>query len=453
MTAGNKAVAYIAPGKVEVRGTPYPKLEQGGQTGICLDVNPDRPGSSYGCVDMGGWVGGQAEYVLVPCADWNLLVFPDPDQALEKVRDLTMLSDIFPTGFHGAYTAGVKPGSTVHVAGAGPVGLAAAASAQLLGAAVVIVGDLDSERLAQARSFGCAGSTALLCVLRRPAAGAGRLRLPDPGPRRRAGRPDALAAAVLVGVAVPRSAGVTRDSTAVPDGTADRRADGYVAELRAGLAHLVRDRLLRSIAGMVLLTNLVDAGVSGLLLLVWARDRFGSATPVGLVGGVFGGGALLGALVPTAFGPRLPRRLTFGFAFVLAGAPRIAVLLLPVPLWVIAVVWAVCGFGAGAINPLLSAAEYERVPRDLQARVLGSLGAVAWAGIPFGALLAGLLVGATDLRTALVVGAVLYGLATLDPFIRPAWALMDRRPAGPLPPVAGARPGYLPAEPDTFVHE
>ena len=125
------------------------------KTGICLNVNPDRPGSAYGYVDMGGWVGGQAEYVLVPYADWNLLKFPDRDQALEKIMDLTMLSDIFPTGYHGAVSAGVGTGSTVYVAGAGPVGLAAAASAHLLGAAVVIVGDLNEERLAQARSFGC----------------------------------------------------------------------------------------------------------------------------------------------------------------------------------------------------------------------------------------------------------------------------------------------------------
>ncbi|HWL99058.1 MAG TPA: formaldehyde dehydrogenase, glutathione-independent [Nocardioidaceae bacterium] len=125
------------------------------KTGICLNVNPDRPGSAYGYVDMGGWVGGQAEYVMVPYADWNLLKFPDKDQAMEKILDLTMLSDIFPTGFHGCVSAGVGVGSTVYVAGAGPVGLAAAASAQLLGAAVVIVGDLNEQRLAQARSFGC----------------------------------------------------------------------------------------------------------------------------------------------------------------------------------------------------------------------------------------------------------------------------------------------------------
>ncbi|MBF6670411.1 formaldehyde dehydrogenase, glutathione-independent [Glutamicibacter halophytocola] len=126
-----------------------------GQTGICLNVNPDRPGSAYGYVDMGGWVGGQAEYVLVPYADWNALKFPDRDQAMEKILDLTMLSDIFPTGFHGAVGAGVTVGSTVYVAGAGPVGIAAATSAQLLGAAVVIVGDLNEDRLAQARAMGC----------------------------------------------------------------------------------------------------------------------------------------------------------------------------------------------------------------------------------------------------------------------------------------------------------
>ena len=126
-----------------------------GKTGVCLNVNPARAGSAYGYVDMGGWVGGQAEYVMVPFADFNLLKFPDRDQALEKILDLTMLSDIFPTGYHGAYTAQVTTGSTVYVAGAGPVGLAAAYSAQLLGASVVIVGDLIDDRLAQARSFGC----------------------------------------------------------------------------------------------------------------------------------------------------------------------------------------------------------------------------------------------------------------------------------------------------------
>ncbi len=126
-----------------------------GKTGICLNVNPARPGAAYGYVDMGGWVGGQAEWVLVPYADFNLLKFPDKDQAMDKIKDLTLLSDIFPTGYHGAVSAGVGPGMIAYVAGGGPVGLACAASCHLLGAAVVIVGDMIKDRLKQAKSFGC----------------------------------------------------------------------------------------------------------------------------------------------------------------------------------------------------------------------------------------------------------------------------------------------------------
>jgi hypothetical protein len=111
------------------------------------------PGA-YGYVDMGGWIGGQADYVMVPYADFNLLKFPDKAHAMEKIRDLTCLSDILPTGFHGAVTAKAGVGSTVYVAGAGPVGLAAAASARILGAAAVLIGDMNQERLAHAKSVG-----------------------------------------------------------------------------------------------------------------------------------------------------------------------------------------------------------------------------------------------------------------------------------------------------------
>jgi glutathione-independent formaldehyde dehydrogenase len=123
-------------------------------TGVCLSVNPARAGGAYGYVDMGGWIGGQAEYVMVPYADFNLLKFPDRDRAMAKIRDLTCLSDILPTGYHGAVTAGVGPGSTVYIAGAGPVGLAAAASARLLGAACVIVGDVNPRRLEHPKKLG-----------------------------------------------------------------------------------------------------------------------------------------------------------------------------------------------------------------------------------------------------------------------------------------------------------
>jgi len=123
-------------------------------TNVCLTVNPGLPGGAYGYVDMGGWVGGQARYVMTPYADFNLLKFPDKDQALAKIRDLTMLTDILPTGFHAAVKAEVGVGSTVYVAGAGPVGLAAAASARILGAAVVMIGDFNKDRLAHAKKVG-----------------------------------------------------------------------------------------------------------------------------------------------------------------------------------------------------------------------------------------------------------------------------------------------------------
>ncbi len=103
---------------------------------------------------MGDRTGGQAEYGREPYADFNLLKLPDRDKAREKIRDLTCRSDILPTGYHGAVTAGVGHGSTVYIAGAGPVGLAAAASARPLGAAEVIIGGLNSLRPAHAQAQG-----------------------------------------------------------------------------------------------------------------------------------------------------------------------------------------------------------------------------------------------------------------------------------------------------------
>src|SRR6266487_638354 len=83
------------------------------------------------------------------------------------------------------------------------------------------------------------------------------------------------------------------------------------------------------------------------------------------------------------------------------------------------------GLGAGGINPILGAVEYERVLRQLQARVLGALNASAWAGIPVGSLAAGPAVSSLGLRTALLSAAVIYAMATLPPFFFPVWRQMD----------------------------
>ncbi len=123
-----------------------------GLTGFCLTANPGFAGSAYGYVSMGPYKGGQAEYLRVPFADFNCLELPEGE---EHEKDFAMLSDIFPTGYHATELAEVKPGETVAVFGAGPVGIMAAYSAMIRGAAAVYVVDRVAERLEAAEKIGC----------------------------------------------------------------------------------------------------------------------------------------------------------------------------------------------------------------------------------------------------------------------------------------------------------
>ena len=123
----------------------------GGFTGFCITVNPGFAGGAYGYVSMGPWVGGQAEYMQVPFVDFNALHLPD---GTENEADFALLADIFPTGYHGSELAGVKPGESVSVFGAGPVGLMAAYSSVIRGAAEVYSVDHVKERLDKAASIG-----------------------------------------------------------------------------------------------------------------------------------------------------------------------------------------------------------------------------------------------------------------------------------------------------------
>jgi len=126
-----------------------------GFTNACEYTNPKMPGGGYGYVGLGGWPGGQANYNLIPYADWNLLVIPDAQKHTDKWLDLALLSDVTPTAFDACYRGGVRPGSRVYIAGAGPIGLAAAACClQLLGAAKVIVADHEAPRLELAKAIG-----------------------------------------------------------------------------------------------------------------------------------------------------------------------------------------------------------------------------------------------------------------------------------------------------------
>jgi len=124
---------------------------QRGFTGFCLTVNPGFAGGAYGYVAMGPYPGGQAEYLRVPFADFNCLALP---QGTEHEADYALLADIFPTGYHGAELAEVKPGESVAVFGAGPVGIMAAYSCIIRGAAEVYSVDRVPERLELARQIG-----------------------------------------------------------------------------------------------------------------------------------------------------------------------------------------------------------------------------------------------------------------------------------------------------------
>ena len=166
-----------------------------------------------------------------------------------------------------------------------------------------------------------------------------------------------------------------------------------------------------------------------MLTPVWARDVAGSPVALGLISAALGIGAVTGNVVAAWLGPRLPTRLTFGVGFLLAGAPRYIALAVAATVSPVLAVVVFAGLGAGVLNPIIGAAEFERVPRELQARVLGTLNAVAWVGMPFGGLLAGLGVDRAGLVPTLWVAAGLYLATTLAPFVFPAWKELDR-PAG-----------------------
>ncbi len=227
-----------------------------------------------------------------------------------------------------------------------------------------------------------------------------------------------LVSGLAILATVPRSAQPERDPA--------ESTSGYLESLASGFRYLAGDRLLLGIGAMVLVTNFLDAGYGSVLLPVWGRDVLGSPVGVGLAAGAFGLGAVSGNALLTWLAPRLPRRLVYGTGFVVGGAPRFVVLALAGSVTPVLVVAFVAGFGAGSINPILGAVEYERVPRHLQARVLGAVGSLAWAGIPFGGLVAGALVDLGGLQPVLWIGAAAYLAATLAPFIFPAWRQMER---------------------------
>lgn len=234
-------------------------------------------------------------------------------------------------------------------------------------------------------------------------------------------------AATFCGSALLVSVGLRGLRAAEPRRDAPRVSfAAYRAELREGYAFLLRSRLLLGVVLMVMLTNGLDQGWSSVLLPVHAQNNLGGARDLGLLAAVFGGCALLGALLYAAIGHRFPRRVLFTVAFVLCGLPRFVVAALvdgPAPL---AATMAVAGLGAGMLNPILTTVMYERIPEELRSRVASTTTAGVRMTMPLGGLAAGYLVERAGLVTALLAFGGLYFLTTLAPAVFPSWRELDR---------------------------
>jgi MFS family permease len=190
-----------------------------------------------------------------------------------------------------------------------------------------------------------------------------------------------------------------------------------------------RERLLRSIVGMVAVTNLLDAAWSSVFLPVWARDSGQGPAVIGLVVGVMSASAIASSILAAAVAHRMPRRPTYILGFLVGGAPRFLVLALGAPTPVVVAVYAVSGFGMGFINPIIGAIQFERTPPEMYGRVRTVTVAVAWSGIPFGPLIGGGLVTLAGLPPALLVAGVIYLVTTTLPGLQKEWAVMDHERA------------------------
>jgi MFS family permease len=201
---------------------------------------------------------------------------------------------------------------------------------------------------------------------------------------------------------------------------------GYGAQLGEGLSFLRGDRLLLGIVTMVAVSNLLDQALTSVLLPVWVRDRLHDPTALGFIGGAMGIGALAGVLLGAWLGSRMPRRITYALGYLIGASPPFFALAVSTTLVPVVVISVVAGIAGGVLNPIIGALLYERIPPAMQTRVLGTIKASAWIGVPFGSLLGGGLIAAIGLRPALLwMGAAML-VTTLAPFVFPAWRTMNR---------------------------
>ena len=209
---------------------------------------------------------------------------------------------------------------------------------------------------------------------------------------------------------------------------AGRRSESgsYLSELKEGLRFIVQDSLILSIVIMVMLTNFLDAIFGGVLQPVYVKQVYGNALNLGLLISANGGGAVIGGLIYAAIGHRLPRHATFVGAFVLTGF-RFWVYALYPSIWVLTVVTLLTSIGAGPLNPIIGAIEFERIPSSMRGRVFGAITAGAWIAMPFGMLLGGILTDRLGTFIMMIGMAVTFLITTVSMAFIPAMKEMNRK--------------------------
>lgn len=205
---------------------------------------------------------------------------------------------------------------------------------------------------------------------------------------------------------------------------ADRRK--YFDELLDGMRFLRRDHLILAIVVTVMITNFLDSAFGGVILPVYVNQVFGNALDLGLIIAANGGGAVVGALIFGAVGHRLPRYAAFVSMFVLVSL-RFWIFVLYPSLPLILVTTFITSVGAGPLNPIIDAVEYERIPPEMRGRVFGTITAGAWAAMPLGTLLGGILTEQLGVQPLLISLGLTYLATTLSMAVIPAMRQMDRR--------------------------
>ena len=206
----------------------------------------------------------------------------------------------------------------------------------------------------------------------------------------------------------------------------EQKSGNYFGELQEGLRFIVNDKLMLAIVIMIMVTNFMDAVFSGVVQPVFVKQVYGKALDLGLLIAANGGGAVIGALIFSAIGPRLPRHAVFVFGFVLTSLRFFLYAAYP-PLWVTLIFVVLFSMGAGPLNPILGAVEFERIPKNMRGRVGGAISAGAWSAMPLGMLIGGVLTERLGVHPMLIGLGVVYFITTLSMAFIPAMKEMNRR--------------------------